>query len=177
MDSVSSFGNISVPLGNEEDHASQQQEIDSFNCKSISTNSMVTVRLSDATISPSMIEAFAQEEAAAEEPFYNDESAAEELESAIDRNRNSVSFSEDLNFMEKSYRASTASVPSILDEGNLGSTSGTFRSRSDSSGTFSSAGSAHVDWEELEKSEEQAPRDEGSDEVTSQSQELAFYLY
>ena len=42
----------------------------------------------------------------------------------------------------------------------------TLRSRSDSSGTFSSSdGSAQVDWDELEKEEDQAPRDEGSDEV------------
>lgn len=39
------------------------------------------------------------------------------------------------------------------------------RSRSDSTGTFSSIGSVHVDWDELDKSEEQAPRDEGSGEV------------
>ena len=42
------------------------------------------------------------------------------------------------------------------------------RSRSDSSGsTPSSNGSAQVDWDELEKSEEQAPRDERSDESTA----------
>lgn len=42
------------------------------------------------------------------------------------------------------------------------------RSRSDSSGsTPSSNGSAQVDWDELEKSEERAPRDEGSDESTA----------
>ncbi len=43
----------------------------------------------------------------------------------------------------------------------------TLRSRSDSSGTFSSSdGSAQVDWDELEKEEDQAPRDVGSDEVS-----------
>ncbi len=42
----------------------------------------------------------------------------------------------------------------------------TLRSRSESSGSFSSSnGSAQVDWDELEKEEVQAPRDEGSDEV------------
>ena len=42
------------------------------------------------------------------------------------------------------------------------------RSRSNSSGSsLSSNGSAQVDWDELEKSEEQAPRDEGSDESTA----------
>ena len=46
----------------------------------------------------------------------------------------------------------------------VASASSTIRSRSDSSG---SGASAQVDWEELEKSEEQAPRDEGSDEVSN----------
>ena len=42
------------------------------------------------------------------------------------------------------------------------------RSRSYSSGgSISSNGSAQVDWDELERSEEQAPRDEGSDESTA----------
>ena len=42
----------------------------------------------------------------------------------------------------------------------------TLRSRSSSSGTISSSdGSAQVDWDELEKEEVEAPRDEGSDEV------------
>lgn len=37
--------------------------------------------------------------------------------------------------------------------------------RRDSLSTISSEGSTRVDWEELEKTEEQEPRDEGSDEV------------
>ena len=53
------------------------------------------------------------------------------------------------------YQESTVSMTSL-------------RSRSDSSGSsLSSNGSAQVDWDELEKSEEQAPRDEGSDESTA----------
>jgi hypothetical protein len=39
------------------------------------------------------------------------------------------------------------------------------RSRSESSATEMSDGSGEVNWEELEKTEEQEPRDEGSDEV------------
>ena len=166
MDSTSSFGNNTAPLTDEEDSTALEHKIDSFNCGSLSTNSMVSVRLSDATISPSMIDAFAQEEAVLEPPNYEHESAVEEEDSAVERNRNSVSFSQDLDYTGRSYRASTASAPSTLEEDTLGSTSGTLRSRSDSSGTFSSVGSAHVDWEELEKSEEQAPRDQGSDEAS-----------
>ena len=98
-------------------------------------------------------------------PNYEGESALEYEDFTTNRERNSVAFSENLNYMERAHRASTASMPSILEE-TLGSPSGTFRSRSDSSGTLSSASSAQVDWEELEKSEEQAPRDGGSDEVS-----------
>lgn len=41
------------------------------------------------------------------------------------------------------------------------------RSRRSSSSTTSTEGSTRVDWEELERTEEQEPRDEGSDEVGS----------
>ena len=60
---------------------------------------------------------------------------------------------------------STDSVASIVEEELSIRTSGTIRSRSDTSGSFSSNGSAQVDWDELERSEEKAPRNEGSDEV------------
>lgn len=60
---------------------------------------------------------------------------------------------------------SAISTP-ILEE-NQNPASRVLRSRSNSSGTFSSLASAHVDWDELDKSEEQAPRDECSDEVCS----------
>ena len=62
-------------------------------------------------------------------------------------------------------RDSSMSIASYQEEDSLASASSTVRSRSDSSATQSSSGSAQVDWDELEKSEEQAPRDEGSDEV------------
>ncbi|KAI9823497.1 MAG: hypothetical protein M1819_001340 [Sarea resinae] len=54
-----------------------------------------------------------------------------------------------------------------LDDVPLESYSGDVRSRSDSSSTQSTEGSTKVDWEELDKSEEQAPRDSGSDESTA----------
>lgn len=166
MDSESTFSNITTHLTPQDNTTSIRQRTNSFDCESVSTDSMVTVRLSDATISPAMIDASTHKEGVVDLANYEDESALEDEDSIIDRDRNSVSFSEDLNYMQRAHRASTASMPSILEEEALDSTSSTFRSRSDSSGTLSSAGSAHVDWEELEKSEEQAPRDEGSDEVS-----------
>lgn len=57
------------------------------------------------------------------------------------------------------------SILSAVDEGSSDIASISIRSRSDSTGTFSSLGSANVDWQELEKKEEEAPRDETSDEV------------
>ena len=62
-------------------------------------------------------------------------------------------------------RASKMTLNSIQEGDSIMSGHSTNRSRSDSSGTMSSNGSAQVDWDELDKSEEQAPRDEGSDEV------------
>lgn len=73
---------------------------------------------------------------------------------------------------EEFPRESMASMTSIVEDEPSISLSGTVRSRSDSSGTLSSTGSAQVDWDELEKSEEQAPRDEGSDEVNIQENPL-----
>ena len=63
------------------------------------------------------------------------------------------------------YRESMVSMLSAVEEGKSDASSSTIRSRSDSSGTYSSIGSVQFDWDELDKSEEQAPRDEGSDEV------------
>ena len=61
------------------------------------------------------------------------------------------------------HRQSSASTASIREDASLSTT----RSRSDSSGTLSSTHSVQVDWVELDRSEEQAPRDEASDEVST----------
>ena len=166
MDSESSFDNNTIQPTKQDDPIFIRQKTGSSDCGSLSTDSMVTVRLSDATISPSMIDTSMHDEVVVEAPNYEDESALEDVDSPTDRYRNSVSFSDDLIYTERAHRASTASMSSILEEETLRSTPGTLRSRSDSSGTLSSAGSAHVDWEELEKSEGQIPRDQGSDEVS-----------
>ena len=137
------------------------------------TDSMVTVRLSDPLIVPSSaispenqisVAALAQflPESRGQDPILQeDTSDAFEInhtapgqgsllqdDNGTDRDENAVAIGDE-------YQESTVSMTSV-------------RSRSDSSGsTLSSNGSAQVDWDELEKSEEQAPRDEGSDESTA----------
>ena len=83
----------------------------------------------------------------------------------VGADENAISLGEIPQDMPTEHRHSTASTISVQDGERIASTISTVRSRSDSSGTFSSTESAQVDWDELEKSEEQAPRDEGSDEV------------
>ncbi|KAL9028415.1 MAG: hypothetical protein Q9196_003220 [Gyalolechia fulgens] len=73
----------------------------------------------------------------------------------------------EVKLFQRSHRMSTISMPSIAEEVDLVPRPASFRSRSDSSGTLSSSSSAHVDWEELTRAEEAAPRDEGSDESTA----------
>ena len=73
------------------------------------------------------------------------------------------------------YRESTVSMLSAVEEGRADAASSIIRSRSDSSGTYSSVGSVQFDWDELDKSEEQAPRDEGSDEVIAS--EGIYHVY
>ena len=71
---------------------------------------------------------------------------------------------------------STTSMGSIQDRTSTASALSSQRSRSDSSGTLSSNGSAQVDWDELERSEEQAPKDQGSDEVRNNLSSMpSFY--
>ena len=86
-------------------------------------------------------------------------------DSIIGPEHNHVIPLEEVKVFQKIHRQSTMSMLSVVDESNSDTTSISVRSRSDSSGTFSSLGSANVDWIELEKKEEEAPRDETSDEV------------
>lgn len=72
----------------------------------------------------------------------------------------------DVPFQTHELRASIASSSVARFEGE-GESVSTVRSRSNSSTTASSSNSTRVDWDELERSEEQEPRDEGSDEVRS----------
>ncbi|KAL8851972.1 MAG: hypothetical protein Q9221_003183 [Calogaya cf. arnoldii] len=122
------------------------------------TDSMVTIRLSDSTLTP-------PEDCAIEDSPV-DVSPTNEM-AAITDNRVDSILEEEVKLFQRSHRASTISMPSIAEEGSIPQAP-SLRSRSDSSGTLSSsAGSTHVDWEELDKSEESAPRDEGSDASTA----------
>lgn len=130
------------------------------------TDSMVTVRLSDPPIS------LAQEDAPPADDHVNslvqnmpekeEETASRPAECITDANENAIVLEDEIENTAKESIASTTSIDN--DEPSI-PTSETLRSRSDTSGSFSSTNSAQVDWEQLEKNEEQAPRDEGSDEV------------
>lgn len=146
-------------------------EIDSFvmNGGPISlptTDSMVTIRLSDSTIGSTT---FGVTPEPAIENLVGDEISISKHEFrmiSLDK-ADSRKYLGELKEASQRSRESTV-FPSIIEE-ELDSTlvSQHFRSRSNSSCTLSSAASAHVDWDQLDKSEEQAPRNEGSDEVCS----------
>lgn len=130
------------------------------------TDSMVTVRLSDPPVAPA---------SEANPPASNDNTfpKIQELEGQPELDSMRVGNISDIDKNaaileegpQENHRRSSISMASVVEEGESIRTSGTIRSRSDTSGSFSSNGSAKVDWDELERSEEQAPRDEGSDEV------------
>ena len=141
------------------------------------TGSMMTVRLSDSPVAPVLqtpthdgIQAHnTTEEQSLGLDHGHTQKAREEAPASGDRTSAIVDedeFTLDEDTKELS-RDSTASMASIVEDGRSLTTASTIRSRSDSSSTLSSTGSAQVDWDELERSEEQAPRDEGSDEVGS----------
>ena len=125
------------------------------------TDSMVTIRLSDSTLTPPGDCAI--EDSPTEMLFPKDQVAT----TTDDSDARDTILEKEVKLFQRSHRTSTVSMPSIAEEHSVPQPP-SIRSRSDSSGTLSSsAGSAHVDWEELDKSEESAPRDEGSDESTA----------
>ncbi|KAL8655938.1 MAG: hypothetical protein Q9210_000576 [Variospora velana] len=145
---------------------------------SLYTNSMVTIRLSDSTIVPpedcaiedSPVEtSMCEEDTAADDTDQNEPyPAGQEIQDSPESISTEANILEaELKLFHRMHRMSTVSMPSIAEEGDPARETRSIRSRSDSSGTLSSAGSTHVDWEELDKSEEAAPRDEGSDESTA----------
>lgn len=132
------------------------------------TDSMVSVRLSDPTVA-SVLEKTPRAQDYVAPVAHNTLAGHEETllnpsESISDSQEDAITLEEETKDMARDSVASTTSV--FEDEPSM-ATSGTIRSRSDTSGSFSSDSSAQVDWEELERSEEQAPRDEGSDEVSA----------
>lgn len=124
------------------------------------TDSMVTVRLSNSSVGAILDTSPRDQDH--ESVDVQDAPLYEDTVSNVPNNNDATLLEED---KEEFPRESMTSMTSIVEDEHSTSTSGTLRSRSDSSGTLSSVGSAQVDWDELEKSEEQAPRDEGSDEV------------
>ena len=136
---------------------------DSTKNSALPTDSMVTVRLSDASITPASTDldknvtvavTLAEDDSTIQYPTIstpNEEGALDAVEASEDASSETT----------MQHRQSSASMDSFPEDAS----SSTVRSRSDSSGTLSSTNSAQVDWLELEKVEEQAPRDEGSDEV------------
>lgn len=126
---------------------------------------MVDVRLSD----PAPLKS-SHENEAPESPIEGfpqmDDPANNRLEDTVRLRESSISIlPEEVKVIQRIHRQSIVSMLSAVDEGSSDTTSLSLRSRSDSSGTFSSLDSANVDWLELEKKEEEAPRDEASDEV------------
>ena len=143
--------------------------LDDTDCRSLSTDSMITTRLSASE--PYLAEDIAHRPILTTVHYETnlDEYAVEEPldEHTDDGNRvEAADVVEDVSYHTHEHRASitSSSMPSIGEEGQSVST---VRSRSNSSTTASSSNSTHVDWDELERSEEQEPRDEGSDEVRS----------
>ena len=141
------------------------------------TDSMVTVELSDSPVAPIFetsshhdiqVQNDTEEDSLRVDQLHNE--TQERKGSALSDQRSSTDDENVLVFEEdpkELCRESTLSMASIVESRRSFSAAGTIRSRSDSSGTLSSTESAQVDWDELERSEEQAPRDEGSDEVGS----------
>ena len=132
------------------------------------TDSMITVRLSKSsnvtqletsTLGPSSSGPARKSLRFSYPPVVEDTvDTAEQDVAVMDEDNEAVPLSDE-------QRSSVMSLASIQERVSTSSIVSSNRSRSDSSGTLSSNGSAQVDWDELDKSEEQAPRDGGSDEV------------
>ena len=136
------------------------------------TDSLVTVKLSDPLVVPSSaISPDNQISVAALAQFLPDPTGHESIlpEDTLEASHNyhssrGGSLSQDENCNDPDEDA----VAAVEDYQESSFSMRSVRSRSDSSGSsLSSNGSAQVDWDQLEKSEEQAPRDEGSDESTA----------
>ncbi|KAL8702718.1 MAG: hypothetical protein Q9201_004118 [Fulgogasparrea decipioides] len=123
--------------------------------------------LDDCAIEDSPIEALPSEGTGDDPTAQGDENTVHEPQGTLETIEGEARvLEEEVKLFQKSHRMSTTSMPSIAEGGSVQETR-SFRSRSNSSGTLSSNGSTHVDWEELDRNEESAPRDGGSDESTA----------
>lgn len=155
------------------EHAGSSEEPEAHtDVISSSTISMVTVRLSDSEPSESLVDPELQ---------HNDADATYQTRLSVDdidfaqHPKSAMDIGEvhtpQHNEMDISRRTSALSGSS--EEHGVGVATDTVpsndRSRRGSSSTISSDSSTRVDWEELEKTEEQESKDEGSDEVLLRS--------
>ena len=135
-----------------------------------STHTTTTVQVSDIANDPEPVtqhdpEAFIEPFPDSNPPAAHAEPITSvETDTANEEEEEAVTDESALSDQTMQLRQSSRSVGSF-EEGDESTI--TLRSRSESSGTFSSSseGSAQVDWDELEREEDQAPRDGGSDEV------------
>lgn len=134
-------------------------------CAIEDSTDMVDIRLSDPTPQKPVYEEQAPESPIESFPQMEEMTSKEQAAMAITQEGSMSILPEEAKVIQKIRRQSMISMLSAVDEANSDTTSLSVRSRSDSSGTSSSLSSANVDWLELEKKEEEAPRDEASDEV------------
>lgn len=141
------------------------------------TDSMITVELSDSPVAP-IFETSSHDDIEIQNDTEKDSLRVDQIHIETQERKGSTlldqrSLTDDENVLvfeedpKELCRESTVSMASSVENRRSLSATSTIRSRSDSSGTLSSTESVQVDWDELERSEEQAPRDEGSDEVGS----------
>lgn len=150
---------------------------------SLPTDSMVTIRMSDSSIGSTTFGV--TPELAIENLAGNEISISKQEQELLENEVRMISldkadpreYLEELKEASRRSRESTV-FPSIIEE-EVDSTlvSQHFRSRRNSSCTLSSVASAHVDWDQLDKSEEQAPRNEGSDEVCSRKDKFGLLAW
>lgn len=134
------------------------------------TDSMVTVRLSDPLVVPSSaISPDNQISVAALAQFLPGQDPVLHDDTSDSSHNNHISSGQGLSQDDNETDPDHENAVVLGEECQESTVSMmSVRSRSDSSGSaLSSNGSAQVDWDELERSEEQAPRDEGSDESTA----------
>lgn len=162
---VATKSDLKQPVAEDEANCLYQQA----KRRPLPTDSMVTVRLSETSVPPT---ADALSIIGPEPSHCNpllgfeetDYSAHGNIPESYTQNKE-VAFNTETIPSPNVERESLASSINIIEEQQTEIRISSPRSQSRSRGSFSSMGSAHVDWDQLDKSEEQAPRDEGSDEV------------
>ncbi|KAI9809235.1 MAG: hypothetical protein M1825_002526 [Sarcosagium campestre] len=135
------------------------------------TDSMVTIRLSDPLTDPGLpISDEVQITSSLNTPSHGNTESGGDLEQVVPQT--DISAGEDCCEVFDSLPNSTYVDTAVVEEPEIGMTnlSRTDRPRSSSAGSHSSQGSGRVDWDGLEKTEEEEPKEEGSD------QSVAFLL-